>query len=148
MTTNINGTEFKYSPVWKRLVALAFDLTLVGLLTIAIHFISPTPIAATLSKWVLFIVFMTYSIFFDYYQLGTPGKHLMKIKILYTYDQRSYLLTTFYRNILKGLFAILIFDIFWVLIVPYRQGLHNLIAKCIIVDDNPDATTANKVYKT
>lgn len=75
---------------------------------------------------------MTYSILFDYYQHGTPGKHIMKIKILYTYDKRSYLLTIFYRDFLKVIFFA---EVFWMLLNPYRQGLHNNIAKCMIIEN-------------
>ena len=78
---------------------------------------------------------MVYSVWFDYKQHGTPGKHIMKIKIEYLDDQRSYLLTILYRNLLKGLFGILLFDLVLFLIIPYRQGLHNQIAKCSIVDE-------------
>ena len=146
MTINIQGAEIRYSPAWKRLVAVIFDFFLVGLTTAVFHMLSPVPIAAPLSKWVLFGTFMTYSVLFDYYQHGTPGKHIMKIKILYTYEKRSYLLTTLYRNFLKGLFAILVFDFILILIIPYRQGFHNQIAKCLIIEDTVDATAANKVH--
>ena len=131
MVTNALIKEIN-SLIWKRLIASLFDFFLVGLMTLVIHMLSPAPIPAPLSKWVLFGVFLTYSILFDYYQHGTPGKHIMKIKISYTYDKRSYLLTTFYRDFLKMIFF---FEIFWMLTTPYRQGLHNRIAKCQIIED-------------
>jgi uncharacterized RDD family membrane protein YckC len=138
MITNTLVTE-KNSLLWKRLIAFLFDFFLVGLTTLVIYMLSPKPIPALLSKWVLFAVFMTYSILFDYYQHGTPGKHIMKIKILYTYDKRSYLLTIFYRDFLKAIFF---FEVFW-LLTPYRQGLHNKIAKCLIVE-NVTTTQTNE----
>jgi uncharacterized RDD family membrane protein YckC len=131
MITNTLITE-KNSLIWKRLIAFLFDFFLVGLMTLVIHILSPSAIPAPLSKWVLFGVMITYSILFDYYQHGTPGKHIMKIKILYTYDKRSYLLTIFYRDFLKVIF---LFEVFWMLTTPYKQGLHNRIAKCVIVED-------------
>jgi uncharacterized RDD family membrane protein YckC len=131
MVTRTLITE-KNSLLWKRVTASFFDVTLVGLLVLVIHMVSPKPVPVPLTKWIVLGVFMTYSILFDYYQYGTPGKHMMKIKILYTYDKRSYLLTTFYRNVLK---VTSLLGMYWVLGAPYRQGLHNRIAKCMIVED-------------
>lgn len=104
---------------------------LVGLMTLVIHMLSPKPIPEQLSKWVFIFVFLIYAILFDYYQRGTPGKHLVKIKILYAYDKRSYGLTIVYRNVLK-LFCFL--EVMWLLWAPSRQGFHNTIAKCQIVE--------------
>lgn len=131
MITNTLITE-KNSLLWKRFAASLFDFFLVGLMTLVIYMLSPKPIPFPFSKWILFGVFMTYSILFDYYQHGTPGKHIMKIKILYTYDKRSYLLTIFYRDFLKVIFFA---EVFWMLLNPYRQGLHNNIAKCMIIEN-------------
>lgn len=131
MITNTLITE-KTPLLWKRLVASLFDFLLVGLITLVVHMLSPKPIPAPLSKWVLFGVYMTYAVLFDYYQHGTPGKHIMKIKIVYSYPKRSYLLTTFYRDFLKVIFFM---EVFWMLLMPYRQGLHNRIAKCMIIEN-------------
>jgi len=75
---------------------------------------------------------MTYTILFEYFQHATPGKHFMKLKILYTYDKRSYLLTVMYRGFLKAVFFM---KFSWMLLAPSRQGLHNHVAKCSIVED-------------
>jgi uncharacterized RDD family membrane protein YckC len=116
----------------KRILAFAFDLLLVGLMSVVIPMLSPQPIPTQLMRWVFIIVFLTYSILFDYYQHGTPGKHLMRIRISYTYEKRSYLLTTFYRDFLK-LFCFL--EALWLFGAPCRQGFHNGVARCIIVED-------------
>lgn len=129
MITNILVTENNVL-IWKRLVATLFDFLMVCLIVIVIHMLSPIPIAAPLSKWIYFGVFLMYSILFDYYQYGTPGKHVMKIKIAFTDQTRSYLVAICYRDFLKVLFF---YEVFWLLLSPYRQGLHNRIAKCKVV---------------
>jgi uncharacterized RDD family membrane protein YckC len=131
MVTRTLITE-KNSLLWKRITASFFDVIFVGLLVLVIHMLSPKPVPVPMTKWIMLAVFMTYSILFDYYLHGTPGKHMMKIKILYTHDKRSYLLTTFYRNVLK---VVSFSGFYWMLGAPYRQGLHNRIAKCMIVED-------------
>jgi uncharacterized RDD family membrane protein YckC len=129
MIANILITE-NNALVWKRLVASLFDFLMVCLIVIVIHMLLTTPIPAPLSKWIYLGVFLIYSILFDYYQHGTPGKHVMKIKIAYTDERRSYLVAICYRDFLKALFF---YEVFWLLLSPYRQGLHNRIAKCKIV---------------
>ncbi|MGC4021707.1 MAG: RDD family protein [Cyclobacteriaceae bacterium] len=116
----------------KRSIAFLFDFFLIWLTTFAIGMLLVGLIPGIPAKWIFYGLFITYSILFDYYQHGTPGKHIMKIKIVYGYKKRSYLLTIFYRNFLRIIFfleaAVLLF-------VPHKQGLHNKIAKCMIVED-------------
>jgi len=136
MTTGTTTENVKNASNWKRFIAQIIDLIIIGLTTIPVTVLLRFPVATVqLYLWEIFFIFMAYSVWFDFKQHGTPGKHIMKIKIAYSYDQRSYLLTTLYRNLLKGLFGILMFDFFLILIIPYRQGLHNQIAKCSIVDE-------------
>ena|SRR5579871_1500846 len=117
--------------IWKRLVASLIDYILVTAMTMIISMLSPMPIQDAAATWIWLGVFMIYSIFFDYYQYGTPGKHIMKIKLLYSQDNRSYLLTIFYRNFLKVIF----FSWFsWMLFAPDKQGVHNKVARCSIVE--------------
>jgi uncharacterized RDD family membrane protein YckC len=136
MITTTLTTGTRYSTTWKRLVAQIIDSMIIGLTTIPVTVLLHFPVSTfQLYLWEVFFIFMAYSVWFDYKQHGTPGKHIMKIKIEYSHDQRFYLLTILYRNFLKGLFGILLFDLFLILIIPYRQGLHNQIAKCSIVDE-------------
>ena len=133
MTVNISGQIFHYSTSWKRIVAQAIDFGVLGLFAISLHMIFRIP--APMFKWTLFWIYMMYSILFDYHQHGTIGKQIMKIKILKTYEHRGYLLTIFYRNFIKAIMTILLFEAVLLLLIPYRQGFHNHIAKCVIVDD-------------
>ena len=146
MTTNPQTDNLKTASAWRRVIAQLIDSGLIGLTTIPVSIFSPIPIATfDIYLWEIFFIFMTYSVWFDYKQYGTIGKHIMKIKIHYSYDLRPYLLTVVYRNLLKGLVGILFFEVFWILLDPHRQGIHNMVSKCRIVDDNPTATTANKM---
>jgi len=133
MTVNISGQVFNYSTSWRRIVAQAIDFGFLGLFAISLHMIFRIP--APMFKWTLLWIYMMYSILFDYYQHGTIGKQIMKIKILKTYDHRGYLLTIFYRNFIKAIMTILLFEAVLLLLIPYRQGFHNHIAKCVIVAD-------------
>jgi uncharacterized RDD family membrane protein YckC len=132
MTVNISGQLFQYSPSWKRILAQAIDFGLLGLFFISMDMIFLIPVP--MIKWTLFLIYMTYGVLFDYHQHGTIGKQIMKIKILKTYDHRTYLLTILYRNFIKAIMTILVFEAVLLLLIPYRQGFHNHIAKCAIVD--------------
>src|SRR5882757_4043066 len=122
MTTGTPTENVKNAPNWKRFIAQIIDLMIIGLTTIPVTVLLRFPVATfQLYLWEIFFIFMVYSVWFDYKQHGTPGKHIMKIKIEYLDDQRSYLLTILYRNLLKGLFGILLFDLVLFLIIPYRQ---------------------------
>jgi uncharacterized RDD family membrane protein YckC len=132
MITNLLITETN-SLLWKRLVAFVLDFLLVAVGTLAVVILLPQSInGPAVIRWVFLGTFVAYSILFDYYRHGTPGKQIMRIKILYAYDKRSYLLTTFYRAFLKTIFFS---TSFWMLGAPYRQGFHNRVARCRIVEN-------------
>jgi uncharacterized RDD family membrane protein YckC len=122
----------KYLRTGKRVVAQVIDIGLVGLTAISFHMMFPIP--APLFRWTFFWLLIFYSIMFDYYQHGTIGKHIMKIKIISTYKQRPFFLSCFYRNLLKAIFTIFVFDLVLILLLPPRQGFHNILARTEIVD--------------
>ncbi len=138
MVTNVLVKE-KRELIWKRLFAFLFDIFLVVLIVIAIHFLSPYPIPALLSKWVLLISYLTYFVLYEYIQSGTPGKHLMGIKLFHTDKSSSYLLAIFFRNFLKMIFFV---EFSWLLYAPYGQGFHNKIARIKIVEQSGDSHQA------
>ena len=117
--------------LWKRLLAFGIDVIIVLLIVLVVYMISPWQIPVPLAKWVLFGVWMTFTMWFDYFRMGTPGKQITRITIVYTYQHRSYLLSVLYRNFLRILFFT---EFFWILVIPDRQGLHNQVAKCTIVE--------------
>ena len=136
--------KIQYAKAWKRLVAQIIDGAFVFIFSIALFMIFRFP--PSLFKWTLFWVFFTYSIFSDAYRQGTPGKHIMQIRVVKNSDIRSNLQTAFYRNLIKAILGIFLFDFFWIMIVPGRQGFHNQLAKSIVVENSSqNATAANIV---
>src|SRR3954467_15582052 len=91
--------KIQYAKPWKRLVAQVIDGAFVFIFSIALFMIFRFPPA--LVKWILFWVFLIYSIYADAYQQGTRGKHIMQIRVVKNSDIRSDLQTAFYRNLIK-----------------------------------------------
>jgi uncharacterized RDD family membrane protein YckC len=128
-------------------VAQAIDLVLVFLIVILLHAFWRIP--APLFKWILLWTYLIYSVLMDCYYDGTIGKLYLNMKVIRTSDNRSKLLTSFYRNLIKIFLGFLLFDSILILAVVGHLGIHNKIAGCAVVDGvGENATAANKVYES
>jgi uncharacterized RDD family membrane protein YckC len=116
---------------WRRLAAQAIDGVVVFLLAIILTvFFRPS---GQLFSWILAGTYLAYSIPMDTYRDGTVGKLYMGLTIVRREDS-SKLLTSFYRNILKLLISVFLFDILFLIVRKGYSGLHNRFAKTAIAE--------------
>jgi len=112
---------------WKRLIAQIIDSILV-LLTVIIWSALFTPLGL-LFPWILFWVYLSYSVLMDAYREGTIGKLYMGLKVVKKNESSVKLLTSFYRNFMKFLIALFLYDF---LLLIFRKDIPDSTIKSLI----------------
>jgi len=140
----VSGTV-KQSSGWRRLIAQGIDVTLVFLTIIV------TVVIVRYSTLAMFLgtvvgIQLTYSTLMDCYYGGTVGKLYLKIKVVTT-SKRPRLLTSFYRNFIKMIIGVLLFESILLFLLVEYVGIHNFMSDCKVIDEVDDrATAANMGY--
>lgn len=124
---------FRYAASWKRLIAYLIDITLVNIISIIIYYIAGVPLS--MFNWLIFYVFMIYSILMDYKFQGTVGKLILKLKVIRVNGERPDLSTSFYRNFGKVVSTLpLLWGFIRILTPSYPQSIHDEISRCLVVE--------------
>jgi len=124
---------------WKRLFAQIVDCVLV-LLTVFVLTVFIKPIGFIFS-WAFFWTYLLYAILMDAYREGTVGKMYMDLKVVRHQENSSKLLTSFYRNFLKLFISLFLYDSWLLISRNGYSGLHNKIAKTIVIEIEKEITT-------
>lgn len=123
----------KYAPSWKRLVSYLIDF----IVTYIVVLIAAVQLALSQAAldWLFYTLFFSYGTFMEYKYQATLGKMLLRMKVIKTNGQQPDLMTSFYRNFGKIVSALPLAWGFIRLLTPaFKQGIHDEIARCYVVD--------------
>jgi hypothetical protein len=95
-----------------------------------------------LFSWMLLWTYLVYSILMDAYREGTVGKLYMGLKVVNTQEGTSKLITSFYRNVMKLIIAMFLYDTLLLILRKGYSGFHNKIARTMVVESS--STAVNK----
>ena len=127
-------------------MAQIIDLVLVFF--IAVVLIMITGFRVTFSAiffWAYLAIFLVHGVILDAYRQGTIGKLVVGLRVIETPGIRSRFLTSFYRNLLKSF--MILFGIGAILLIVGKQGVHNRVTNCIVMEvDTPNGTAGSKVH--
>lgn len=157
-TANIDKTEFQmvYAGFWLRLAAFIIDAVILSVLIFAIVFCLIFILALTgtvdenqisvVVQLINLVVALAYYVGFETSRFqGTPGKIALKIKVSDEHGQRVTHLRAVGRYFARVL-CILTLGIGYLMagLTRRKQGLHDLVAGCLVLSANAPATDLPK----
>jgi uncharacterized RDD family membrane protein YckC len=141
LNASISGTGNKSAAPIKRFIAVVLDLMIISVLMIIISpVIGPSPELQTgqikpdratiIIGVISYLYFMIFQILFD----GTPGKLIVRIKIVRTDTDRPSILQHAVRTICYPLSGIFCIGFLMIIFTGDRRGLHDLIAGTRVIN--------------
>lgn len=125
---------YKKGTFWERLLALIIDEIILFVITV-IFSLFLSQIADNLTNLIFWVLSIAYGTFFIWKSGSTPGKKLLKIKVVNSSYQPLGLGASLLRESIGKLLSGIIFNLgyLWVLINGKRQAWHDKLAKSFVV---------------
>lgn len=120
--------------IWKRLIAYIIDYII-----ISIFIMTPLTLLNAIKpehQILSLVLFLTYGTISEYLVQTTPGKKIMRIKIIQLNKKQPTLLQVIQRNFGKLISALPLFYGFLRILAPHQnQTIHDELARCFVVED-------------